>query len=154
MADEFDVDVDALVADEEEAPAEEAAPATPEAETPREARAMSARKPGPLKVLADKATAPFARVRLPVWNLLTFLRLLLVLLLLWLLLENWAPTRVHLLVWNVESPKTLLFLVNLALGAALLRWWQVYGAQRAARKAAQAAAAEAPAEEPGAPPAA
>ncbi|HEY3396129.1 MAG TPA: hypothetical protein VGM19_00570 [Armatimonadota bacterium] len=149
MADDFDIDLDALAGEAEEpaAPAEpvEAAPAAETADARQ--RAMSARKPGKLHRLGDKVAAPFTRVRLPEWNLRTFLYLLVVILILWFLLENWPPVRVRLLIWNGEAPKTILFLFNLLLGAALLRWWQLFTAQRAAHKAAaeETAAAEAPA---------
>lgn len=142
MPDEFDVDVEALAAGEEPEslepetiPAEEEAP-----EEEEQAHAMSARKPGLLRRLTTKATAPLQRLRLPEWNLRTFFYLLLLILILWFLLGNWAPTRVQLLIWTAEAPKTMLFLLNLVLGAVLLRWWQVFMAQRAARKQAEAEA--------------
>ncbi len=151
-SDDFDIDVEALAAgEEEEAVAPEAPPAAPppaagapgaearppaaEAEAP--VRAMTARKPSRWHRLGDRVVAPFARLRLPQWNLRTFLYLLLIVIILWFLLENWPPCRVRLLVWNGEAPKTVLFLFNLLLGALLLRWWQLYAAARAARRAAQ-----------------
>ncbi len=149
--DDFDIDVDALAGEEDEpSPPAFAPPSPPDSEAAEaEVRAMSARKPGPWHQLGDKVAAPFQRVRLPEWNLRTFAYLFLILLLLWFLLENWAPCRVRLLIWNGEAPKTVLFLVNLLLGAALLRWWQVFMAQRQARReAAQRAAAEAAATSP------
>lgn len=144
--DDFDVDVEALAGDDQEPEPIVTAAASPAATsgepTAGQARAMSARKPGLWQQLGDKAAAPFARVRLPEWNLKTFAYLLLVILILWFLLENWPPCRVRLLIWNGEAPKTVLFLVNLIIGAALLRWWQLFMAQRQARKeAAQAAGA-------------
>ena len=142
--DDFDIDVDALAGEDAESEPLPVAPATPAAGEAAEVRAMSARKPGPWHQLGDKVAAPFQRVRLPEWNLKTFAYLFLIIIILWFLLENWPPCRVRLLVWNGEAPKTVLFLVNLLLGAVLLRWWQVSMAQRQARKeAAQQAAAEA-----------
>jgi uncharacterized integral membrane protein len=151
--DDFDIDVDALAGDEEEAaPAPPTAPAlatacpapaaTPAAAAQASAggasRAMSARKPGPWQQLGDKVTAPFTRVRLPEWNLKTFIYLLGILIILWFLLENWPPCRVRLLVWNGEAPKNVLFIANLVLGALLLRWWQIFTASRQARRDAAA----------------
>lgn len=149
MPDEFDLDVEALAAGEEPEPPEpETAPAEGEApEEEEQAHAMSARKPGLLQRLTTKAAAPLQRLRLPEWNLHTFFYLLLLILILWFLLGNWAPARVKLLVWTAEAPKTILFLLNLLLGAALLRGWQMFIAQRAARKQAEA---EAETEEEGA----
>jgi uncharacterized integral membrane protein len=152
--DDFDIDVDALAGDEEEPEPILAAPVqpgeAPAEPAPAEAKAMSARKPGLWQQLGDRASAPFARLRLPEWNLKTFAYLLLIIIILWFLLENWPPCRVRLLIWNGEAPKTVLFLVNLVIGAALLRWWQLFMAQRQARKdaAAQAAAAAAEAAPP------
>ena len=143
--DDFDIDVDALAGEEEIEPAG-ATPAPAEAVPASAAagatRAMSARKPGAWQQLGDKVTAPFARVRLPEWNLRTFGYLLGIIILLWFLAENFPPCRVRLLVWNTEAPKTVLFIVNLALGGALLWGWQRYTAARQARRdaAAQAAA--------------
>lgn len=140
--DDFDLDVDALAGDGQETepatplpPTVTAACPTPAADS-GESRTMSARKPGPWQQLGDKVTAPFTRVRLPEWNLKTFIYLLGIIIILWFLLENWPPCRVRLLVWNGEAPKTVLFIVNLALGAALLRWWQVFTASRQARREA------------------
>ena len=130
--DDFDIDVDALAGEGEET--EPAPAAAPAAEEEVEPRTMSARKPGPWQQLGDKMAAPFQRVRLPEWNLRTFAYLGLILIILWFLLENWPPCRVRLLVWNGEAPKTVLFLLNLVLGAVLWRWWQIYMAQRQARR--------------------
>jgi len=149
-SDDFDIDVEALAAGETEetalpepppvAPPPAAEPSAAEAEAP--VRAMTARKPSSWQRLGDKMAAPFSRLRLPPWNLRTFFYLLLVVIILWFLLENWPPCRVRLLIWNGEAPKTVLFLFNLLLGAVLLRWWQSYAAGRAARRQARAEASE------------
>jgi len=150
--DDFDIDVDALAGEQDESEPAVAAPAgaaeAPKKPTPAEVRAMSARKPGLWRQVGDKVAAPFQRARLPEWNLKTFAYLLLLIIIIWFLLENWPPCRVRLLVWNGEAPKTVLFLVNLLIGAALLRWWQVFVAARQARReSAQQAAATAAATE-------
>lgn len=145
MPDEFDINVEELAGEVggAKAPAPEAVAATPAPAAAAPARAMSSRKPGQFQKLAHKVRAPLERVKLPEWNLRTFFALLLVLLVLWFLLENWPPARVEVLIWNFDAPKTVLFLFNLILGALGLRAWQVFMANRAARKAEQAAAAAA-----------
>jgi uncharacterized integral membrane protein len=139
--DDFDIDVEELAGEELEPAAACPAPpavAVPAPEAGGGARTMSARKPGTMHQLGDKLAAPFTRVRMPEWNLQTFGYLLVILILLWFLLENLAPVRVRLLVWNGEAPKTLLFLVNLALGAVLLLGWQRWSAARQSRRDAAA----------------
>ncbi|NLO74842.1 MAG: hypothetical protein GX100_12135 [candidate division WS1 bacterium] len=148
MPDEFDIDVEALAGETEEpqpAPESTSQPATKAAEkaaapTPR---VLSAHKPGPLQKLTSKVRAPLTRLKLPEWNLRTFLQLLGIILVLWFLLENWPPARVKVLIWDFDAPKTVLFLFNVILGALLLRGWQIFLAQRAARRAEAEAAAEA-----------
>ena len=145
MPDEFDIDVEELAGEEEGEPQAPEALVRPESEEagPIPARAMSSRKPGQLQKLAHKVRAPLDRVKLPEWNLRTFFALLLVLLVLWFLLENWPPARVEVLIWNLDAPKTVLFLFNLILGALGLRGWQLFMAGRAARKAEREALAAA-----------
>ena len=134
--DDFDIDVDELAGEDLEVAAACPPPAGAARPAPvgGQARTMSARKPGPMHQLGDKIAAPFTRVRLPEWNLQTFAYLLGIIIILWFLLENLAPVRVRLLVWNGEAPKTLLFIVNLLLGAALLLCGQRWSAARSSRR--------------------
>ena len=157
MPDEFDIDLEDLDDDEDDLDAEpEATPApaakpalaaAPAAVPGRAPRVMTARKPGQFKQLTDKVKAPLNRIKLPEWNLRTFAQLLGIVLVLWFLLENWPPARVEVLIWNFDAPKTVLFLFNVILGALLLRGWQIFLLQRAARRAELEAAALAAAAE-------
>jgi uncharacterized integral membrane protein len=152
VPDEFDIDVEALAGETEESHPATEATAQSAAESarqpaPRTPRVLSAHKAGPLQKFTNKVKEPLGRIKLPEWNLRTFLQLLGLILVLWFLLENWPPARVKVLIWDFDAPKTVLFLFNVILGALLLRGWQIFLTQRAARRAeAEAAAKAAPAE--------
>ena len=128
MGDEFDVEVNDLTTGE---------PAAAEAAQQPEAAAVYARQPGLLQRLAVKANRLLSGLSLPQWNLRSFLYSLLVLIILVLLVRNWTAVRIDLFGWRVDAPKPVVFIISLALGAGLLRWWQTHTERRAAGGPAQ-----------------
>ena len=73
-------------------------------------------KPGLLTKAWQACCAPFANIRLPVWNLRLFAWLLLALIVLVVLLSNWAPMRFRFFGLHVEGPKALIVIILLAIG--------------------------------------
>jgi len=90
-------------------------------------RALSARKPGVVGRFLNTCRNLVAGIAAPRWDLRTFLYGLIALLILVLFIHNWAPVRIDLLGWKFQLPMPVFFLINLALGALLLRLWQIYG---------------------------
>ena len=138
MGDEFDINVNDLTTDEEALAEPEVAeePALQEVEQ-APAEAVSARKPGLLNRLALKFNQLFSRIHLPEWDWRIFLYGLVALIILVLLWYNWPAVRIDLLVWRFDAPKSVVFLVSLALGAGLLRVWQIYTGRRGAEERAE-----------------
>ena len=95
------------------APASAASPAARPAATP-----VTPRK-GWLGNLSDSAAA----VRGFTWNTRTFVWLLLVLVAIVLIAENWAPVRFYFFGFAFEMPKAISFILDLALGALLMWLW-------------------------------
>ncbi len=78
-------------------------------------------KPGPLARAWQACCAPFANIKLPVWNIRLFSWLLLLLIVLVFLLSNWSPMRFYFFGLWFELPKALSILVLLLVG--LLAGW-------------------------------
>lgn len=113
--DDLDLDLDDLPA----MPAKPAKPVKPAPATnpaPKPAAAVGAKASGLLGRAKDY-------VKRPQFNGRTFLILLLALLAIVLLSENSGPVRFYLLGLALELPKSLAFLLHLAVGAALMWWW-------------------------------
>ncbi len=124
MAEEFDSNSIEPTADEQAAEAKEPAGGQPE---PRPvAQAVTARKPGLIGRWMGSINRFFSQITLPEWNLRTFLYLLVALIILVVLARNWTLVRIDLFGWHFDAPKPVVFAVSLALGAVLLRLWQVY----------------------------
>ena len=73
-------------------------------------------RPGPLARMWERICAPFARLKLPAWNLRTFAWLLLALIVLTFLITNWAPMRFYMFGRGIELPKSVAIIVLLGVG--------------------------------------
>lgn len=73
-------------------------------------------RPGPLARVWERICAPFARLKLPPWNLRTFAWLLLALIVLTFLITNWSPMRFYMFGRGIELPKSLAIIVLLGVG--------------------------------------
>jgi len=117
--DDLDLDLD----DEPVIPAKPAKPTKPAPAV----KAVPSPAAKPAVAVGTKAPSLLARaksyVKRPQFNGRTFLTLLLALLALVILAENFAPVRFYLLGLALELPKALCFLIDVALGAALMWWW-------------------------------
>lgn len=117
--DDLDLDLD----DEPAIPAKPAKPVRP-APTAKAAPTPAAK---PALLAGTKAPSLIDRakgyVKRPQFNGRTFLLMLLALIALVILTENLAPVRFYLLGLALELPKALAFLLQVALGAALMWWW-------------------------------
>lgn len=117
-----DDDLDLELDDEPVAPARPAKPAKTEPVKP-------AVKPAPAAAKAAKETVPGLIERAkncfkaPQFNGRTFLTVLVVLLALVLVAENWSPVRFYCLGLALELPKALCFLIDVAIGALLMWLW-------------------------------
>jgi len=97
---------------------EEAEPTAAEPPKKKEGR------PGFFGRLGQRIMAPFAALRpAELLGPRTIGLVILAALIVWLLLANLAPVRVMLFFWTVDIPKTLAFLVDVALGAVLMWLW-------------------------------
>jgi len=134
MDDDFDIDVTELAADEETSAETEVTEELPPEQPPAEA--VAARKPGLIARWAVRTNQFFSRITLPQWNLRTFLYVLVTLIVLWLLACNLPPVRINLFGFHIDAPKSAVFIINLALGAGLLRLWQFYVGRRTVREQA------------------
>ena len=128
MAEEFDSDSIEPTTDEQAAEAEQPVGTQPE-QRPM-AQAVPARKAGLIGRWIESVNQFFSRITLPEWTLRTFLYLLVALIILVLLARNWTLVRIDLFGWHFDAPKPVVFAVSLALGAVLLRLWQVYVGRR------------------------
>ena len=136
MDDEFDIDIGEPSGDEEAAGEPEVAeePSVEESAEEALAQAVGARKPGLISRWGAGINQFFSRITLPQWNLRTFLYVLVTLIVLWLLACNLPPVRINLFGSHIDAPKSAVFIINLILGAGLLRLCQVYAGRRAARE--------------------
>lgn len=118
-----DDDLDLELDDEPLKPARPAKPAKP-APAPK---ATAPAEPTPVKTVGTRppGLAQRARdyVRHPQFNGRTFLTILIVLIILVILAENWAPVRFYLFGIALELPKAIAFLLDVAIGAALMWLW-------------------------------
>jgi uncharacterized integral membrane protein len=82
------------------------------------------RAPGLFSRLGQRITAPVAK-RKPseLWNARIIGILVLAALIVWLLAVNLGPVRIVLFFWTVDMPKTVGFLLDVALGALLMWLW-------------------------------
>lgn len=116
--DDLDLELDDKPVTPRPAKPVKSAPA-PKAAAPAEpavAKTVGARPPG----LAQRARE---YVKRPQFNGRTFLTTLIVLIILVILAENWAPVRFYLFGIALELPKAIAFLLDVALGAALMWLW-------------------------------
>ena len=126
MTEEFNSDLIEPTTDEEAA----------EAERPV-AQAVPARKPRLIGRWVESVNQFFSRITLPEWNLRTFLYVLVALIVIVLVTRNWPAVRIDLFGWHIDAPKPVVFVVSLALGAVLLRLWQVYAGRRGVQEPAE-----------------
>lgn len=94
------------------------------------ARAMSARKPGPMGRAAERVGGAIGGMRKPRFTFLTFLYLLCALIIFAFLVENWTPVRIDLFGVFIDIPKTVALIISLALGMAILKLWQEHRRNR------------------------
>ena len=142
--DDLDLDLEPLKRHQKPVPAPKPAPlakpAAPAGPKPAGASALPARKRSPLAKAREALAGPFKASRLPACNARTAGWGLVGLLVLVLLGGNWDPVRINLFgIWYIDPPKPLAFLVDVAIGAALVLLWQ----RSSARRAAEAKASEA-----------
>lgn len=155
--DDLDLDLEPIKRPQKPAaapkPAESAKPAaaakpaeadkTTPAAKPAAASALPARKRSPLSKACETVAGPLKALRLPACNARTAGWGLAGLLVLVLLGGNWAPVRINLFgLWYIDPPKPLAFIVDVAIGVALVLLWQRQSARRAAEAAASAAKTE------------
>jgi uncharacterized integral membrane protein len=95
----------------------------PEVEARKPAKAAPARKPGPLLRLWNSFNDWLVSISRLSGDWKTFGWVLLVLVALAILVENWAPVRVSIFGARFELPKSLGFLLNILIGAALSWFW-------------------------------
>ncbi len=119
--------------DDLQRPAAEEAEPDIEAQVPHPAKAVPARKPGWLTRLGQRIGNQLSRIGLPEWNLRNFLYGLALLIALILIGRNWVDVRLDVLVWRFDIPKSVVIIVAMLLGAGLVRAWDAYHSQRAAR---------------------
>jgi uncharacterized integral membrane protein len=118
-----DDDLDLELDDEPVKPARPAKPAKPapvsKAAAPTEAppaNAVGARPPSFAQRARDY-------IRRPQFNGRTFLTILIALIVLVVLAENWTPVRFYLFGIALELPKAIAFLLDVAIGAVLMWLW-------------------------------
>ena len=87
------------------------------------ARATASRRPGAIARLLASIAAPFASIRMPRWDVRTFAYVLVALIVLAILIENWDPVRLNLFGLRFEMPKAIAFALDVALGAMLMWLW-------------------------------
>ncbi|MCE5240426.1 hypothetical protein LLH23_18355 [bacterium] len=127
--DDLDLDLDDEPVKAERRPAPSPAPAKTPAK-PAEPQAAPAAKPtapaqpvgerrGLLRGLGDS----IGWIRDFRWNIRTFLSLLIALIVLVVLIENWVPVRFYALGFAFEMPRTVTFVIDLVIGALLMWLW-------------------------------
>jgi uncharacterized integral membrane protein len=87
------------------------------------AKVMSGRKPGALAKVGSSVTGHLAHFGRLNWSFRNFVILLVALLILVVLGQNWEPVRIYLLGLKLELPKAVAFVVDLALGGLLAWLW-------------------------------
>jgi uncharacterized integral membrane protein len=110
---------------------------TAEKEKPAGRAAMSAKKPGAVGRAAEKLSEAVSGLRAPRlgWRELGYA--LGGLIILALLVQNWAPVRINVFGFYADVPKALAFLVSLAAGMGLLKLWQGRAAKTSEREEGQ-----------------
>ncbi|MCX7599917.1 MAG: hypothetical protein N2512_13780 [Armatimonadetes bacterium] len=93
--------------------------------------AMSAKKPGAVGRAAEKLTEAVSTLRTPRVGFRELGYGLGVLVILALLIQNWAPVRINVFGLYADVPKAVAFLVTLAAGMGLLKLWQGRGSRKA-----------------------
>lgn len=99
--------------------------------------AMSAKKPGAVGRAAEKLTEAVSTLRAPRvgWRELGYV--LGGLIILALLVQNWAPVRINVFGFYADVPKAVAFLASLAAGMGLLKLWQGRGPKATEREEGQ-----------------
>lgn len=87
------------------------------------AKVMADRKPGMFAKVGTSVTSGLSSLGPARWTLRNFLLVLAGLVILFVLGQNWQPVRFYLLGFGFELPKTIAFLLNMALGGLLVWWW-------------------------------
>jgi uncharacterized integral membrane protein len=78
-----------------------------------------------------------ARAKAFRWDLKTFVYLLLGIVLLVIFIENWVPVRFYALGLTFEIPRTVAFVIDMAIGAALMWLWLRRGARSEGEEAGE-----------------
>lgn len=104
----------ALDEDMEEAELEDAED-TDEEKTEKSKVAPSV-KPGFLTRTIEAVSAPFARIRLPAWDLRLFAWVLVALIIVAFLIMNWSPMRLFFFGLSVDIPRALAIVILIGIG--------------------------------------
>ena len=113
----------------------------PATEDQERARAVGARKPGVIAGAVERCHEAAGAIRCPRLDWRTFFWGLLLLILIILIVQNWAPVRINLLGWYLDAPKAVVFAIYFLLG--MLATWLIETYSHRARVAAREARAEA-----------
>ncbi len=100
------------------------------------ARAAGARKPGVVANLMERCRETVQSIRLPRPDWRTFAWGLLLLIMIVLIVRNWAPVRINVFGWYLDAPKAVVFAVIFALG--MVTSWLLEMRHRRARPARRA----------------
>lgn len=73
-------------------------------------------KPGLLSKFVDAVSAPFARIRLPAWDLRLFAWVLLALIVVAFLIMNWSPMRLFFFGLSVDIPRAVAIVLLIGIG--------------------------------------
>ena len=103
------------------------------------ARAAGARKPGVVANMMERCRESVQSIRLPRPDWRTFAWGLLLLIMVILIVRNWAPVRINLFGWYLDAPKAVVFAIVFALG--MVTTWLLEMRHRRARPARRADAA-------------
>ncbi len=96
----------------------------------RSGKAIPAHKPGWLARLGSRVGNQLSRIELPEWNLRNFLYGLALLIAVILVARNWVDTRLDIIIWRFDVPKSVVIIVAVLLGAGLVRAWDAYRRRR------------------------
>ncbi|MFP3904702.1 MAG: hypothetical protein ACLFWB_10720, partial [Armatimonadota bacterium] len=72
--------------------------------------------PGLLSKFLDAVSAPFARIRLPAWDLRLFSWVLLALIVVAFLIMNWSPMRLFFFGLSVDIPRAVAIVLLIGIG--------------------------------------
>jgi len=127
--DDLDLELDDEPVRRERRPAPAVAAHTPPVKPATTAPVAAAKVPAPAEA-ADKRTgwlggllAPVTWVRDFKWTVRNFLSILIALIVLVVLIENWVPVRFYALGCAFELPRTVTFVIDLVIGALLMWLW-------------------------------